>query len=92
MAKFTLRKIHRQIAPIIFLPLSLTVLTGVIFNVAEKWFGLEGEKIGFLMQIHTGKFLHLEKIYPFLNGLGAIAMIITGIIMILPKKRPNNDI
>ncbi len=92
MAKFTLRKIHRQMAPIIFLPLGVTVLTGVSYNVAEEWFGLEGEKVQFLMQIHTGEFLHLGKFYPFLNALGVIAMIITGIIMILPKKRPNNEI
>jgi hypothetical protein len=87
MNKKTLRTIHRKLAPIMLLPLSLTVITGVIFQAIEV---LELDvKKGLLMEIHTGEIFHLEKVYPFLNGLGVIVLIVTGISMInlFPKKK-----
>jgi len=76
-----IRTIHRIIAPIMLLPLLLTAITGIIYQI----FDLAGnEKIAkWLLDWHKGDFgiLNLEVIYPFLNGLGLIILLFTGISM-----------
>jgi uncharacterized iron-regulated membrane protein len=63
------------------LPLLLTAITGVIY----QFFDLVGnEKAAkWLIDLHKGDFgiLNLEVIYPFLNALGLIILIFTGISM-----------
>ena len=83
MDKRTLRKLHRFIAPIIFIPLFATGFTGISYRVAKSWFGAS-DKLGYLlMYIHQGTFLgkELRVLYVLLNGLGLIAMLISGIVM-----------
>jgi hypothetical protein len=74
------RKYHRQIAIILCLPLFLTVLTGLGYTIADEWFG-QGKLGELFLQIHTMEILHLGKIYPLLNGLGLIGLLITGLSM-----------
>ncbi|WP_013324596.1 hypothetical protein [Gloeothece verrucosa] len=82
------RKYHRQIAIIAALPLILTVITGVGYTIVDEWFE-QGELGEFLLGIHTFEIIHLEKIYPLLNGLGLIGLLVTGLSMTgLFKKRP----
>jgi hypothetical protein len=78
-----IRKIHNKIAPIIFLPLFLTVLTGVSYQIATGWFKTPGDEVQFLMYIHQGAFLgdSLKVFYVLLNALGVLAMLTTGILM-----------
>ena len=85
------RKYHRQIAIILCLPLFLTVLTGIGYTIVDEWFG-QGELGGLLLQIHTMEILRLGKIYPLLNGLGLIGLLITGLSMTgLFRKRPSDS-
>ncbi|BAY60996.1 hypothetical protein NIES22_10570 [Calothrix brevissima NIES-22] len=78
--KRAFRKYHRQIAIILCLPLFLTVFTGLGFTIAHEW--LHQDELGeFLLQIHTLEIIHLEKIYPVLNALGLIGLLITGLSM-----------
>ena len=81
--KRVLRKWHRFLAPIIFLPLFATALTGVSYRVARSWFGASDQVGEFLMYIHQGTFLgkELRVFYVLLNGLAVIAMLATGISM-----------
>lgn len=76
----TFRRYHRQIAIILCLPLFLTVLTGMSYTITNEWFHQHdfGE---FLLKIHTLEILHLEKIYPLLNGFGLVGLLITGLSM-----------
>ncbi|MFN6558780.1 MAG: peptidase [Nostoc sp. ChiSLP01] len=74
------RRYHRQIAIVLCLPLFLTVLTGMSFTIAHEWLD-RNELAGFILRIHTLEILHLEKIYPLLNGLGLIGLLITGLSM-----------
>lgn len=76
----SLRKYHRQIAIILCLPLFLTVLSGMGYTIFDEWLHIDsaGE---FLLKLHTLELLHLEKIYPILNGLGLIGLLITGATM-----------
>jgi len=76
-----LRHLHKALAPILVLPLLLTVITASLYQFAH----LNGNAkyVGWLMSLHRGKFgpLNLEMIYPFLNALGLLTMAITGIWM-----------
>lgn len=82
------RKYHRQIAIAACLPLILTVVSGIGYTIVEEWFG-QGELGELLLEIHTFEFMGLEKIYPLLNGLGLVGLLVTGLTMTsLFKKRP----
>lgn len=90
MQSRSLRKLHRFLAPIIFLPLFLTAATGVLYRVARSWFGASPEFSELMMFIHQGTFLggQLRVFYVLLNGLGVIAMLFTGIYMTSLFRRP----
>jgi hypothetical protein len=88
----TFRKYHRTLAIILCLPLILTVLSGMGYIIFDDWFGQE-DIAHFLMEIHTFEFLGLEKIYPVLNGIGLIGLLVTGLTMTsLFKKRPQREV
>ncbi|AFY37136.1 hypothetical protein Lepto7376_0738 [[Leptolyngbya] sp. PCC 7376] len=85
-----LRKLHRSLVPIMVAPLLITVLSGTLFQLAA----LSGRGIDFLwlLNLHKGNlgFMNLERIYPFLNGLGLLLLIVSGAVMwwtTRPKKR-----
>lgn len=85
------QKLHRQIAPVIFLPLFLTALTGLGYRVGRSWFGLSdafGER---LISLHEGRFLGapLVPVYVLLVGLGLLGAIATGIAKIQQRRRAN---
>lgn len=75
------RKYHRFLAPILALPLLLTVLTGMAATMAREWPIDLGLGSSFLLKIHTGALFGLEAIYPILNGLGLLGLLITGLSM-----------
>ncbi|GAB4201876.1 MAG: hypothetical protein Fur006_54860 [Coleofasciculaceae cyanobacterium] len=84
-----LRKLHRQTAPILFIPLLLTAFTGVAYRIGRSWFGLPKEFGNFMMLLHEGRFLGkpLVPIYVLLVGLGLLGMIISGIALIKQRKK-----
>ncbi|MBD2208259.1 peptidase [Nostoc linckia FACHB-104] len=85
------RKYHRQIAIALCIPLFLTVITGMGYTIADEWFH-QGELGEFLLRIHTFEILRLGKIYPILNGLGLVGLLITGLSMTgLFRKRPEQN-
>ena len=83
MKNRTFRKLHRILAPIIFLPFLLTTVTGIIYRIGNSWYGMPEEYARIMMAIHQGAFLgeELVPLYTLLNGLGAISMVVTGIAM-----------
>ncbi len=86
------RKLHRKIAPLIFLPLILAAITGILYSLATNWLGIDESAAHILMKIHKGQYLgyQLSSAYVILLGLGSIGMIVTGLTMIklFPSKRP----
>lgn len=79
--KRNVRKYHRAIAPILALPLLLTILSGMGATIIRDW-GLNlGVTANWLLKLHTGEIFHLEAIYPILNGLGLLGLLVTGISM-----------
>ena len=80
-----LRKFHRHVAPIMVLPLLLTTITGTVYQITD----LSGQEAGWLLRLHKGNFgsLKLEAIYPFLNGLGLLVLLVTGAAMLWQTRR-----
>ncbi|MBD2093376.1 peptidase [Microcoleus sp. FACHB-1515] len=84
------RKYHRILAIVLALPLALTVLTGMAYTISREWFINLGIPSNLLLKIHSGEIFGLEAIYPVLDGLGLIGLIITGLSMtgLLSRKKP----
>lgn len=84
-----IRKWHSTVAPIVLLPLFVTVATGVTYRLSKDWFGLSRDQVHFLMVIHEGEYLGktLESFYVLLNGLGLLWMLITGGTMVVQNIR-----
>ncbi|NEQ31291.1 MAG: PepSY domain-containing protein [Leptolyngbya sp. SIO4C5] len=76
-----LRQLHRTLVPIVVLPLLLTLTTGMLFQFAVA--SDRASDFIWLLALHRGKFgsINLEFIYPFLNALGLLTMIVTGTLM-----------
>jgi hypothetical protein len=79
--KRSFRKYHRILAPIIFLPLILTTITGMATTMTAEWHLNLGISRHLLLDVHTGEIFHLQGVYPILNGLGIIGLLVTGISM-----------
>jgi DMSO/TMAO reductase YedYZ heme-binding membrane subunit len=78
------RKLHRKIAPIIFIPLVLSAVTGLIYKLGKNWFGMSSEVADVMMSIHEGRFLgeRLVPIYVLLVGMGLLAAIVSGVALL----------
>ena len=87
--KVRLRRLHATLAPIMAFPLLLTLLTGLFFQMAV--IGGNGNDFYWLLELHRGKFgaIDLSHVYPFLNALGLLTLVITGTLMWLqiPRRR-----
>ena len=85
--KARLRHLHYILAPIMFLPIFLTAITGSLFQVTV----ITGKSADFLwlLELHRGKFgiINLELIYPLLNAFGVLFIALTGIMMWLQIKK-----
>jgi hypothetical protein len=74
------RKYHRSIAIICCLPIALTILSGIGYTILDEILHIKGTG-SLMMKIHTMSFLGLDKIYPILNGIGLIGLLVTGLTM-----------
>ncbi|WP_373535213.1 peptidase [Microcoleus sp.] len=79
--KKAFRKYHRILATIVFLPITLTVLTGMAATMGREWPISTGISTRLLLKIHTGEIFNLQAIYPILNGLGMLGLLVTGLSM-----------
>ncbi|MGB5916973.1 MAG: hypothetical protein WBG63_19065 [Phormidesmis sp.] len=72
------KKLHSLVAPIVIIPIILTLITGSIYQVFDLMG--KGDGVDWLLDLHKGHFgpINLEIIYPFLNALGLLFMAITG--------------
>jgi hypothetical protein len=86
------RKYHHQIGIILCLPLFLTVLSGMGITISREILH-QYDLSETLTRLHTLELFHLEKIYPLLNGLGLIGLLVTGVTMtrLFRKSRHQNS-
>lgn len=88
-----LRQLHTALVPFMVLPLLLTLTTGVLFQLAVA--SDRANDFLWLLDLHRGTFgsVNLDFIYPILNALGLLTLLITGVLMWLQfpsRKRHNN--
>ncbi len=86
--RLNLRRLHRATAPLMCIPLLLTLVTGIWFQIAVVG-GKEAQFL-WLLDLHRGKFgrFNLELVYPFLNAIGLLVLVITGMMMWLQQRQP----
>jgi multidrug transporter EmrE-like cation transporter len=61
------------------------------YTIAHEWLH-QDELGGIILRLHTLEILHLETIYPILNGLGLVGLLITGLSMTgLFNQRSNQN-
>lgn len=84
-----LRQLRKALVPLMVLPLLLTLTTGVLFQFATASDRANG--FLWLLDLHRGKFgqINLALIYPILNALWLLTLVITGSIMwlISPSRK-----
>ena len=75
------RKLHRALVPFMAFPLLITLMTGLLFQFAVV--SNHASDFLWLLELHRGKFgqINLESIYPFINALGLLTLLITGCLM-----------
>ena len=82
-----LRRWHAALAPVVILPLLVTVGSGLGYRLLRDWAGLNRDQVHLLMVIHEGEWLnpwfgpHGETLYVLLNGLGLLWMLASGAAM-----------
>jgi hypothetical protein len=82
------RKYHRSIAIAACTPLVLTVVTGDLITFTGERLG-QGEVAETIRKVHALEIIHLEKIFPLLNAIGLVGLLVTGLSMSgLFRKRP----
>jgi hypothetical protein len=82
-----LRRAHAALAPVVLLPLLLTVISGMGYRLLRDWAGLSRDRAHVLMALHEGEWLkhwfgpNAETLYVLINGLGLLWMLATGATM-----------
>ena len=88
-----LRRLHAAMAPVVLLPLLLTVCTGMAYRLLRDWAGLGRDQAHFLMVLHEGEWLRSlvgplgETLYVLCNGLGLLWMLVSGASMLWQRLR-----
>ena len=83
------RELHWRIAPLVVLPLLVTVCTGVSYRLARDWFGFSKDQVHWLMVVHEGEWLGrtLEPTVVLLNAIGLLWMLFTGATLLIERWR-----
>lgn len=78
------RKLHRQLAPWLFVILAVSAFTGMGYRIGRKWFGMEKEAAAGLMDLHTGAWLGaaVSPFYVLVAGGGLVFLLATGLVML----------
>ena len=75
-----IRKFHRILALMLWLPLLISASTGIAYKVGETWFGITDPTQDFLMMLHEGAWLGptFKPFYILLVGLELLAVVVSG--------------
>lgn len=82
---------HRVLGAILFLPLAVTAVTGILYKAGQAWFGITEETADLLMTIHEGGWLgkNLKVYYSVVVGGGFLALGALGLATL--RKRPSRS-
>jgi len=71
-------KYHRILGILACLPLTLTVITGILYPILDSLPFDTSKLLTLIVRLHTGDFFRLQAVYSILNGLSLAALIVTG--------------
>ena len=85
-----LRRLHRRLAPWVFILLAVSATTGIAYRAGKKWFGVDKDAGNFLMSIHTGEWAGpaFATIQVLAAGLGLLFLLWSGAAMFRKSKSP----
>lgn len=83
------RKTHRLLSIVLTLPLIITAVTGIAYQAGGLWFNADEGTLKLLMSLHQGSWLGntWRPFYILFIGIGLIVICLTGLRMVIPKKR-----
>ncbi len=87
--KSQVRKSHRVLGVVFAIPLGLSAITGMAYQAGGKWFQFSEGTMSLLMSLHQGSWLgpELRPFYILLIGLGLIGLCLSGVSLLLRRKR-----
>ena len=86
-ATWSWRCVHRRLGVAVFLPFSLTALTGGLFIVAGDWLGWERATYRSLMYLHEGRYIEASgTLYAGLLGAAVLALSTAGCAMLWARQ------
>ena len=83
-----LRKYHRWLAIAFALPLLLSIVTGIAFTIAKSLH--QRQLAGFLIHLHTLETFGLDGVFPIINGIGLLGLLVTGLYMTRLFRQPRS--
>ncbi|MFN9638360.1 MAG: hypothetical protein ACK55D_16830 [Synechococcaceae cyanobacterium] len=93
LGRSKLRSWHARLAPLLVAPLLVSAITGISFRLGKAWFDLPAPAPApaarWLLKVHQGSYLgkDLRVFYVLLLGLGALALLGTGLGMTRMGRR-----
>lgn len=83
---FTWRWLHRACGVAIFVPFTITAITGGMYTIAKSWIFLEKEEYRTLMYLHEGRYIEVTgTIYVTFVGVGVLVLASTGVWMVTSR-------
>lgn len=75
--------VHRLVAVVAFIPLTMSALTGIGYRVGRAWFNLPGDTAGLLLRLHQGAYWGEigRSLYVLIVGVSLLGLLITGLAM-----------
>lgn len=87
--KAKIRKSHRLLGVFFSLPLIITAVTGIAYQVGGKWLHADEKSLKLIMNLHQGSWLgpELRPFYILLVGGALVFLCLSGLRLWLPSKR-----
>ena len=82
------RRSHRFLGVLFSLPLIITAVTGIAYQVGGKWLGADEKFLKLVMNLHQGSWLgpELRPFYILLVGGALVFLCLSGLRLVLPGK------
>ena len=77
--RLTARKLHNALALVCILPLTLSVLTGLLYRISRNVFLVEKSSVVWLMRVHTLRIVGLHSVWPLLLAVLTVLLILSAL-------------
>eukprot|EP00457_Paulinella_chromatophora_P014165 gb/GEZN01014553.1/.p1 GENE.gb/GEZN01014553.1/~~gb/GEZN01014553.1/.p1 ORF type:complete len:207 (+),score=17.41 gb/GEZN01014553.1/:28-648(+) len=78
-AMWNYRDRHRWLAALAFVPVFVTVCSGMTYRISREWFDADKHQVGWFMDVHDMTVLSLQEYYPLFVGWLVLSMAASGL-------------